>query len=106
MPFHILLFIFLLIQTTEAAEKDCEDIVPKSAEDCVLSKDDKDNYDYCCYVEFYGDKSCSGETKESYGKSMELFKAMATKQDKFDCQNETGFIFPRLIYFLLILLNL
>ena len=84
----------------------CEFINPSSASDCVLSESEKDKYDYCCYVEYDGDKSCSAETKDTYEASKKIFDALATKQDKFDCKNEMGFIFPRIIYFLLILLNL
>ena len=84
----------------------CEFINPNSPSDCVLSKDEKAKYDYCCYVVDGGDKYCSAETKESYQAAKEVFKAFGTKQDIFDCKNEMGFIFPRIIYFLLILLNL
>ena len=84
----------------------CEFINPSSASDCVLSESEKAKYDYCCYVVDDGVKSCSAETKESYEASKIVFDALATKQDKFDCKNEMGFIFPRIIYFLLILLNL
>ena len=83
---------------------DCEFINPNSASDCVLSEKEKAKYDYCCYVVDDGVKYCSAETKESYEAAKEVFKVMGTKQDKFECKME--FIFPRLIYFLLILLNL
>ena len=82
----------------------CDFIIPNSASDCVLSEKEKAKYDYCCYVVDDGVKYCSAETKESYEANKEVFKLTATKQDKFECKME--FIFPRLIYFLLILLNL
>ena len=84
----------------------CEYINPNSASDCVLSEGEKAKYDYCCYVVDDGVKSCSAETKESYEANKIIFDALATKQDVFDCKNEMGFIFPRIIYFLLVLLNL
>ena len=82
----------------------CDFIIPNSASDCVLSEKEKAKYDYCCYEEYDGVKSCSPETKESYEAAKEVFKALTTKQDKYECKME--FIFPRLIYLLLILLNL
>ena len=84
----------------------CEFINPNSASDCVLSEGDKAKFDYCCYMVEDGVKSCSAETKDSYEIHKGYFAATANKQDVFDCKNEIGFIFPRIIYFLLILLNL
>ncbi len=67
--------------TVKKSSYNCEDILPNTQSDCVLSDEDvKNNYTYCCYEELTDVyKECSPETQESYEeelKNYELFKKM------------------------------
>ena len=93
---------------TNLPPNDCEYIVPEKASDCVLSENDKKKYDYCCYVLYGGEKSCSAETKDSYEMSISAFKAFATNEDIFDCGvNKGSFMdLSNILLVLIIILNM
>ena len=52
-----------------------------------------------------GVKGCSPETQDSYETSLPLFKALATKEDIFDCKNNNArIIYSRFIYMVILIL--
>ena len=97
-------------KSSSSESQDCESITPEKYSDCKLSDDEKSKYDYCCYSEYDGEKSCSAETKESYEAGLELFNAFATKEDAFVCEgykNGSSFIIiSNILFGLIILLSL
>ena len=97
-------------KSSSSKGQDCESITPEKSSDCKLSDNEKSKYDYCCYLEDSGEKSCNAETKESYEAGLELFNAYATKEDVFVCDgynNGSGFIIiSKILFGLIILLNL
>ena len=97
-------------KSSSSQGQDCESISPEKSSDCKLSDNEKSKYDYCCYLEDSGEKSCNAETKESYEAGLELFNAYATKEDVFVCDgynNGSSFIIiSNILFGLIILLNL
>ena len=97
-------------KSSSSKGQDCESITPEKSSDCKLSDNEKNKYDYCCYMVDGGEKSCSAETKESYEAGLEVFKAFATKEDVFVCDgynNGSSFIIiSNILFGLIILLNL
>ena len=59
------------------SEKNCEEIKPNKASDCVLSEEDKKDYIYCCY-EIHEDREaeCGAYTQTTYELSKELAKEL------------------------------
>ena len=92
-------------ETNSNIPNTCEFINPNKASDCVLSESDKKKYDFCCYMVMDGVKGCSSETQDSYETSLPLFKALATKEDIFDCKNNNArIIYSRFIYMVILIL--
>ena len=93
--------------------KNCHYISPKKASDCVLTEEDKKKYEYCCYEEIDGVKTCSPYTEESYKEELEYYNIFKNIGDgmKFQCggdeDNQAGFINISIVFFiLLIIMNL
>ena len=96
---------FCNTQTSKASG--CESVIPNSASDCVLSKEDKDNGKiYCCYTGDKTEKRCSAETEETYEFKNALFKELGGKEDFYQCGESGKFISLSLIALFLMILNL
>lgn len=95
-------FLLLLLIIDPISNSDCSHIVPNKTSDCVLSKEDKKNYKYCCYEFniFYDRYACDSYTQTTY----EITKDLVEKDDVFICNKFTSLYFRfTLLIFLLIL---
>ena len=77
----------------DANTTDCESIKPTKSSDCLLSKEDKKYFKYCCFEEIKGlDKECSAYTQQTYEDELsyyELFdKNLEIQGITFDCHEE------------------
>ena len=77
----------------DANTTDCESIKPTKSSDCLLSKEDKKYFKYCCFEELKGiTRKCSAYTQQTYEDELsyyELFdKNLENLGITFDCHEE------------------
>ena len=93
-------FLLLLFIIDPISNSDCSNIKPTKASDCVLSKNDKKTYKYCCYEYdiFIGGYACAHYTQSTY----EVVRDINDKDDVFICNHSTSlyFKFTLLLFFL------
>ena len=105
------LCVLVLIKAIISADKNCEDIIPKSSSDCVLSSSDQAKYKYCCYEDILGVKECAPYDEEGYQEQKKYMEIFSNQVNDFICgnesENESNYINLSIIFFIiLIILNI
>ena len=67
-------------------------VSPNDPKDCVLSKKDKEEYDYCCYEGEVGINSCIPYNEKDYKEKLELYEYL-WEYDKFAHENGLNYTF-------------
>ena len=81
----IFAYILLFIPGVISQETNCGDVRnPQSASECKLSTEDKETYEYCCYIKYtsYDSGECKPFTLEDYKD-----KGMSSKYKSFECEH-------------------
>ena len=87
----------LLLLAGYAFGENCEDIKPSKPSDCVLSKEDKKRYKYCCYSKGLFGAKCSAYSQGTKDIIDELEEEYNV--DAFTCNN-SSFISLGLLLFI------
>ena len=105
MKFKIL-FLLFFSNLYAKSTKNCNDINPIKASDCVLSEEDKKLYKYCCLEEFNEIKYCYAYDQSNYELQKETYKLTQKKFGTdfvFEC-NYSNYLKLSIIYFILLLI--
>lgn len=73
MKFHFFLLLLLLIAYVKS-DTNCKDIKPNKASDCLLSKEDKKSYKYCCYEKTSTKEECNAYDETDYKMIKDFYK--------------------------------
>ena len=75
----------------DANTTDCESIKPNKSSDCLLSKEDKKYFKYCCFEELKGiTRKCSAYTQQTYEDELSYYELFDKSMSgvTFDCHEE------------------
>ena len=85
----LFLCLSILLLADYALGKNCKEIKPTNPSDCVLSKEDKKTYKYCCYEKTILGTSCYAYTQSTKDIIDELID---DTEDIFICNTSSSYI--------------
>ena len=89
MKLYLCFAILLLVDYT--LELNCRQIKPTQPSDCILSKEDKKTYKYCCYEKTIFGVDCSPHTQYTKDIIDDLNEELPSSEDQFIC-NQSSYI--------------
>ena len=106
-------FVTLFLIVYVKSEKNCRDIVPTKASDCVLSSTDKETAKYCCYEynKYENKKECEALDEDFYQLGL-AFYGEYPDQYEFECsssstkatRNSSSFIELGILFFFIFIM--
>ena len=84
----LFLCLSILLLADYALGKNCKEIKPTNPSDCVLSKEDKKTYKYCCYEKNILGTKCSAYTQST----KDIIDELIEDEDIFICNTSSSYI--------------
>ena len=88
----LFLCLSILLLADYALGKNCKEIKPTNPSDCVLSKEDKKTYKYCCYEKTILGTQCYAYTQSMKDIIDELMEEYENTEDIFICNTSSSYI--------------